>query len=495
MPRGFSPGFAGGLARGFQGSFGTVSNVVQNRQQLSMRREQLGQEAERRQRQESQKFFENVREQTNESKEELLTQLQQVLEGSETREQAEQSIEPFRNAYQGLVMQQARLGQNILQSAQMQGFETPENVPTPAEKVEREMELFDSIVGTTLTAQEQRHRSARDTFAEEMARGRARQFFDDEPGVTPRLQDLQVGKDDIAIMNAAARQFGAGDLSGEEQDKFLSATQNFLNKRRTITDPDSGLLVTVRPELPPQIRDMLTDRGFQITGDNRLVGPGFGDREAGALPAPGQEGARETEIPEGARINPPNEQGIDVIGPGEQPETTIAEEALAGNLTGPVPSLRRFASRFGLRGQEANEAQAFFEVERRSLITALQDSPRFAQREREAIENSLELETGVLQAPTRLFDRLVGIDKSLRQELTNLRRKVDERADQISAQERRRAMDMIQRIEEFRRISMPPVFSSDDTDTLLQFVESNPPGTRFVFDPGGAQRPEVREIQ
>lgn len=154
-----------GLTQGFRQGF-NLTDEVMNRNRRSRTQEQ---QVELERQQASQDQIENTRKRLSTSKEELVKEAQNIIQNASDPEQAQKAIKPIRRAYKGVVMQEAQLGRNILSRAKASGQEVPEGVPSPTEKVQNELEMFDSTVGSTLTAPQQRQRKASDEFSSSRA--------------------------------------------------------------------------------------------------------------------------------------------------------------------------------------------------------------------------------------------------------------------------------------------------------------------------------------
>lgn len=195
MANGFGTGFSGGLARGLQSGFGTVSNAMMNRENLSLRRRTLEQEGEQAQIENFKSMIEGTRNQLQQAKQRVRDAATEIVQNAETDEQATEALKPLRRQYQALSMQEAQLGKNILSVAQRQGFEVPQGIPSPEEKVKNDLAVFNSLTDRVMSGSEQVRRLQQEAFAEE----RGRQMAEDE------FRQLDVQNTFSAITNGDER--------------------------------------------------------------------------------------------------------------------------------------------------------------------------------------------------------------------------------------------------------------------------------------------------
>jgi len=135
----------------------------------------------------------------------------------------------------------------------------------------------------------------------------------------------------------------------------------------------------------------------------------------------------------------------------ERPERTMFEIARDGNIAGLVPSVAEsvggITGQMGLltdRQREAAEQRQTFLLNNRGLIRALQDSPMYAQREREAIEREVGINPRAFDSEDQLIARMTAVHDVLQRRLAEAKRiEGDPRmGDAIRRQAQRSARDI-----------------------------------------------------
>lgn len=229
-------------------------------------------------------------------------------------------------------------------------------------------------------------------------------------------------------------------------------------------DPITGMRVT---EPPPFLELALAQRGVDaraaFDGQSTIVGvfptgeDGMGEPAADplALPAPAAAPAQTGEASAGTG---------DFFG-------------RAGDITGPVPAAADMASRIPavgalVPGQEMARARQEVTLAQRDLVRVLQNNPRFAEGERQAIEREVSIGPRLFDNPEAYRQRLIAIDDSLRRRLEQARTTAQSR--QVSQEERAKSMDLVNAIEPFlQQLGVPPLVRTPEEARQL------PPGTVF----------------
>ena len=122
---------------------------------------------------------------------------------------------------------------------------------------------------------------------------------------------------------------------------------------------------------------------------------------------------------------------------------------------------------------QAQEDQRYYQASVRDLIKALQNNPRYAEGERQAIEDELDLNPRILRDATAFRNSLMGIDRFLTEKKTDAMRTVQN--PEATGEAVRQARDAVITIENFQKKLMPVrVYSVEEVRAL-------PPGTAFFF--------------
>lgn len=165
MANGQFPIAGRGITQGLRAGLDLGDQISNRRQRTQTQRQQVQLERQK----QLQNHVQKTRDRLSTSKEELVKEAQNIIQNASDPEQAQKAIKPIRRAYKGVVMQEAQLGRNILSRAKASGQEVPEDVPSPTEKVQNELNMFDSTVGSTLTAPQQRQRMESEEFTKSRA--------------------------------------------------------------------------------------------------------------------------------------------------------------------------------------------------------------------------------------------------------------------------------------------------------------------------------------
>lgn len=264
--------------------------------------------------------------------------------------------------------------------------------------------------------------------------------------------------------------FASNSLTPEQERTFLTAITN-LRQPQTYRDPDTGLTVERRNELPDFARRALTQRGYQLT-DQGIIAPQ-------RVPQ-GPEAQAATQAAENSTIP----ADMQVVAP-EEGMPTLYEIGLSGNLTGPIPAIRRFLTRIpglGINFDEATSLKQYVTQMNRRVINSLRQNPRYAEGERQDLMASLELDPAIFDSPQSYGARVIGVDDALatiEQELTEV---TTNRRELVSGETRQMAMDTLNNVRNFRQQLIPP--RATNRQQVEQLIENSPPGTKFLYKSG-----------
>lgn len=282
-----------------------------------------------------------------------------------------------------------------------------------------------------------------------------------------------------------APDYAAGKLTPENDRRFESSYA-IISEPTYITNPYTGNLETRRPPIPEFISN-----AFKYRGGIPMPATKGGKKDAKGAPVteavPMPEGAAPVTTVPGAPAPVTTAPEAGTTAPAPAPVKgrkggvpTIWE--LTPLLTGPVPSVAGMVSRvpgLGNVGKDVTQARAQFEGDVRELVKGLQNSPVFAQKEREAIESELKLEPKVFDDPANLRNTLIGINNYL------IGRLADSKANATNAnlpvEQRKEHTKIVTSIQDFLpKLGIPPYIYT--IKELQRFTAANPPGTPFLWN-------------
>ena len=134
---------------------------------------------------------------------------------------------------------------------------------------------------------------------------------------------------------------------------------------------------------------------------------------------------------------------------------------------------------------EAQIDQRFFTQQINNLVTALSNSPRFAEAERQDIKKELMLGLSVFKGTGALRNNFMGLYQVLRQDLQDAQR--DARNPKLSGDFRKQRQMSAVTIDDFLKIMMPPpIYTIDDYKKL-------PVGSSFLRREKGQWKMGVKE--
>lgn len=281
----------------------------------------------------------------------------------------------------------------------------------------------------------------------------------------------------LNIFTKFAPDYASAKLTPEQDRVFLTAVTNYTQPQSRVeerTDPVTGnksyVTIETRPELPEFVRSALQLRGTSLP--NVAAPVTSGKPGAKAPPAAGEistaPGTIPAEVPAEAKdayvaLNTPKEQ------------KTLWNQM--GLVAGPIQYIKTLPvfRVFTQIDAEADEARAFFNATRRSLIKALAANPRYPVSEMEAIEKEIDIAPAFFDNPDSLGNRLIGIEDFLKQRLKAAEK--DAANPNFPAASRQAALDEIKELKNFIKVAgIPPrVYTIEEVQAL-------PPGTNFLWN-------------
>lgn len=275
--------------------------------------------------------------------------------------------------------------------------------------------------------------------------------------------------------------FAAGKTTEEQDRYFLTAVSDYTRPTQIqVSDPITGAISyrSQQNPLPDFVKTALKARKMGVPS---AATPGPAAPAGGGAPAatvtpvapPGDVNA--TPVPAGGQPAP--------AAPAPEPRTIWNQSSF---IAGPVPAAQSAIARIpGLGGvaPDVQQARTFVNGAVRELVKNLQNSPVFAQREREAIEGEVDIGPRFFDDPEGLRNRMIGVDDFL---ATKVREAQAFAASQeATSKARGEALNTVQAITNFRKILGVPtrVYSVEEVQKLA-------PGTPFLWN--GTQ-PRVRQ--
>lgn len=264
-----------------------------------------------------------------------------------------------------------------------------------------------------------------------------------------------------------APDFAAGKLTPENDRRFLSS-YSIISEPTYFTDPFTG---NVQSRVPP-IPDFVTN---SIRARKDIPVPTTGKK------APAPEGGTAAPVEPGVPGAPVSEAPSDVT-PAVKPTAAKTLWQLTPVLTGPVATVKDVISSvpgLGGVGKDVTQARAQYMGEFRELVKSLQNSPVFAQREREAIETELNIEPRFFDDPEKLRNKLIGIDKYLTARLTDAR--LNATNENLPVEQRKAHAQIVTTLKNFLpKLGIPQKIYT--IKALQDFTRKNPPGTPFLWN-------------
>lgn len=245
----------------------------------------------------------------------------------------------------------------------------------------------------------------------------------------------------LQYITQMAPAYAEGKLNPDQERLFESAYTQYTQPIQ-YRNPDTDVLETRRPEVPAFVQQAI-------------------DRRRGTgQPEPEQQ--------------PPEKR---------TQEMTIWDQA--PNIAGPIPAIGETVSRTPVVGgllpaPEFTQARNFVQLAQRDLVKNLQNNPRYAEGERQSIENEIKLDPKIFDNPSAFKNRLIALDKFLDVRQKNAFETANN--PRVGREERVQALNVLNGIQKFRlTLGVPPSVKNDED------YDAIPSGTRFI-DPKGMER-------
>jgi len=275
--------------------------------------------------------------------------------------------------------------------------------------------------------------------------------------------------------------FAAGKTTEEQDRYFLTAVSDYTRPTQIqVSDPITGAISyrSQQNPLPDFVKTALKTRKMGVPtaaapGPAAPAPAGGGAPAATVTPVPAP-GAAPTAAAPGAAAAP---------APAPEPRTIWNQSSF---IAGPVPAAQSAIARIpGLGGvaPDVQQARTFVNGAVRELVKNLQNSPVFAQREREAIEGEVDIGPRFFDDPEGLRNRMIGVDDFLATKVREAQ--AFAQSQEATSKARGEALNTVQAISNFRKILGVPVrvYSVEEVQRLQ-------PGTPFLWN--GTQ-PRVRQ--
>jgi hypothetical protein len=275
--------------------------------------------------------------------------------------------------------------------------------------------------------------------------------------------------------------FAAGKTTEEQDRYFLTAVSDYTRPTQIqVSDPITGAISyrSQQNPLPDFVKTALKTRKMGVPS----AAPA-GPAAPAAAPA-GGSAATVTPVAPPGKVDATATPGAAAApAPAPEPRTIWNQSSF---IAGPLPAIQSGVSRIpGLGGvaPEVQQARTFVNGAVRELVKNLQNSPVFAQREREAIEGEVDIGPRFFDDPEGLRNRMIGVDDFLATKI----READAfaKSQEATSKARGEALNTVQAITNFRKILGVPtrVYSVEEVQKL-------PTGTPFLWN--GTQ-PRVRQ--
>jgi hypothetical protein len=166
------------------------------------------------------------------------------------------------------------------------------------------------------------------------------------------------------------------------------------------------------------------------------------------------------------------------------PRKTIFE--LAPLTTGPTSTIQSVGSRIPVVGglmenAAVTQAKSYLDVVTKDIVRVLQNNPRYAEGERQAITNDLKLALGLIDRPERMRNALIGLDDALSEREQNAIETL--RNPAVGRDEYTHTLNMLNSVTKIRRtLGVPPLV------TTAEDVKKYQPGTLVRLPDGSVKR-------
>lgn len=270
----------------------------------------------------------------------------------------------------------------------------------------------------------------------------------------------------LSIITSLAPGYGAGVLSPDRERLFEAALTEYMQPRQ-IQNPETGMVETIRPELPGFVQEALRKRGRELPQREVLPTPGAAEKPA-AL------GAGPSAAPRAGAVSTPQGQTI---------------WQMRKYLAGPISTFFGTAPRHWplsvlLSSEPEASVRDYVRLAEGELIRHLQNNPNYPEGERKWIEKNVKLVGDFLESFFESHEskqaRLLALDRFLQERAAAaLERSVHPGLGRNERQQARRVFDAVQ--EYRRKLGVPPtVYSEKDLASVPIGGEFYDPYTRSV---------------
>lgn len=255
----------------------------------------------------------------------------------------------------------------------------------------------------------------------------------------------------LSIMTEGAPAFAAGLMAPDEERRFLSAVTEYAQPS-SFQNPDTGIMQTRNPALPAFVTEALERRGIELPSVS-----------AQSTPAPQSVAQPGEESPEGMA------SGRSLWG-------------MASDVTGPVPAIAEAVGRVPIVGDlvpssKITQARNFIPLMQNDLVRVLQNNPRYAEGERQAIKKETNIDSNIIDTPTAYRNRLIAIDDALEIRQNNALSTANN--PNVGRDERVQALNVLNALTKFRVNMGVPVRVKTPEEAMKL-----PPGTEIILPDG-----------
>lgn len=277
----------------------------------------------------------------------------------------------------------------------------------------------------------------------------------------------------LEYMTGLTDSFSKAELQPEDEEKYMTAITNLVQPEQ-YQDPDTGLLITRRYQLPDYVQAALKKRGYQVTPEG-VMPPAARQRDPNDLAA--QQASQQTQPTLGSNF----------ITPPATDMPTLFEIAGSGKLTGVAPELGRMLDRMPVVGggiaPEQTSLKTYTEGLLNRYVNALRMNPRYAEGEAKALRDKLvNLDPKAYDNAQNYQSRVIGFDDVL----ANIERESQEivsgKRALVSGETRQHAMDTLAATQAARKTLLPPRMSTIEEAT--EYMRMHNPGDKFIVKDG-----------
>lgn len=293
----------------------------------------------------------------------------------------------------------------------------------------------------------------------------------------------RLGRSDSHIVNLAEG-YARGTLTPEQERIFETAVKNVTAPYR-YTDPDTGLLVERRGELPDYAIRALQMRG-KVAQDGVILSLAGDPVHLARQPSPEAE-QQHNALAASLRTIP-----TDAMPEAKALENdTIYEIIASGDVMGPGARSARFLHQIPLvgelvPGQEETEAGREVAGISERIVKGLQQNPRFAEGEAARIlKNIRGIEPSAFRSTSGALSELIGVDRILARIEAEMQEVVTGRRALVSGETRQHAMDTLQFVRHWRGVLVPPRVKPE---SIQEFARTAVPGQKVIVEYAASDR-------